>query len=96
MKSFAPPFDDTVQLETMDANEYFPDSDIAPIVTTERDPPENGPPLVADPRMSAKGAPMVGRKKAYVTIATLLLINLLNYMDRFTVAGKEHGEFIIL
>ena len=91
MKSAVPPFDDTVQLETMEPTEYFADSDTAPIVTTEREPPKSGPPLVivADhSTMSEAGAPVIGKRKAYVTIAILLLINLLNYMDRFTVAGS--------
>ena len=90
MKSAVPPFDDTVQLETMEATEYFAASDTAPIAIIEREPPENGPRLVivADhSTMSEAGAPVLGKKKAYVTIATLLLINLLNYMDRFTIAG---------
>ena len=90
MKSAVPPFDDTVQLETMEATEYFAASDTAPIAIIEREPPESRPRLVivADhSTMSEAEAPVIGKKKAYVTIATLLLINLLNYMDRFTIAG---------
>ena len=98
MSSLAPPFDDSVQLETMEAAEYFSDSDTAPIVwneneISERDLAENVPAstvIIADHRMDESGAPLKGKTKAYVTIATLLLINLLNYMDRFTVAGKYH------
>ena len=90
MSSSGPPFDDTVQLETMEQTEYT-DSDTAPIYPYEREmpPPDDVPHVtVTDPRMDERGAPLVGRKRAYVTVAILLLINLLNYMDRFTIAGK--------
>ena len=30
----------------------------------------------------------VSSRRAYLTVAVLFLINLLNYMDRFTIAGK--------
>lgn len=95
MWSADPPFDDTVQLEAMAAAEYFDDSDRAPIVNNEEDEAEEtqvqpiqNHVIVSDAVMSESGAPMQGRTKAYITVATLLLINLLNYMDRFTVAGK--------
>ncbi|XP_070204332.1 protein spinster homolog 1-like [Littorina saxatilis] len=94
MWSADPPFDDTVQLEAMAAAEYFDDSDRAPIVNNEEDEAEEtqvqpiqNHVIVSDAVMSESGAPMQGRTKAYITVATLLLINLLNYMDRFTVAG---------
>lgn len=93
MSRSAAPFDDTVQLDTMEGTGYFVDSDTAPIVSSEREHrPENGPPpdpavSFAEPRVDEHGAPLTGRKKAFITIGTLLFINLLNYMDRFTVAG---------
>ena len=84
------PLDDTVQLETMESADYYTDSDVAPIIENRSgNATENIPHVttVPDSRMDERGAPLTGRKKAYITIATLLLINLLNYMDRFTVAG---------
>ncbi|KAL8594513.1 hypothetical protein ACOMHN_024958 [Nucella lapillus] len=94
MSRSEPPFDDTVQLNTMEDTGYYVDSDTVPIVSSDREnPPENGPPpddatvSFAEPRVDERGAPLTGRKKAFITIATLLCINLLNYMDRFTVAG---------
>ncbi|KAK7488243.1 hypothetical protein BaRGS_00020550 [Batillaria attramentaria] len=88
MSSLEPPFDDTVQLEAMDAVDYFSDSDTAPIVPTDgKNVQDTAKSNSEDQRMDERGAPVHGRKAAYVTIATLLLINLLNYMDRFTIAG---------
>lgn len=83
------PFDDTVQLETMDTSEYN-DDDTSPIFRHEREipPPETGQEHVIVAGGETNHGPPTGRKQAYVTIATLLLINLLNYMDRFTIAGK--------
>lgn len=36
------------------------------------------------------GDQFMSYKKRYVTVAILFLVNLLNYMDRYTVAGKFH------
>lgn len=88
MSSTEPPFDDTVQLEAMEAADYFNDSDTTPIVSGDR----SGNAVASSggdvhSNVDEKGAPIHGRRAAYVTIATLLFINLLNYMDRFTIAG---------
>ena len=32
--------------------------------------------------------PRVSKRRAYITVVILFLINLLNYMDRLTVAGQ--------
>ena len=36
---------------------------------------------------SLSATPCVSRNRAYITVVVLFIINLLNYMDRFTVAG---------
>ena len=92
--SVEPPFDDTVQLEAMAEREYYDDADTAPIVNSGGGDSEvvvqtaTQKVDVSGVTMDENGAPLRGRKKAFITVATLLLINLLNYMDRFTVAGK--------
>lgn len=34
--------------------------------------------------------PRVSRRKAWFTVIVLCFVNLINYMDRFTIAGKNH------
>ena len=86
MSGFLPPFDDTVLLENMPVTE----SDTAPIVENE----ETGERILdgtpdTQTVQPDRATSSVNRKSAYITVFTLLIINLLNYMDRFTVAGKE-------
>ena len=79
------PIDDTVQLDEMAAeadddnfHNFPPGEDDVRIVGNERCPSEEERNLER-PRIA---------KKAILTIVVLTCINLLNYMDRFTVAGK--------
>ena len=81
-----PPFDDTVQLSDM----KFDVSDEAPIV-------ENGQGLVEDPpdvETVTANVNQISRKRGYAIVAILFFVNLLNYMDRFTVAGN-YAELLI-
>ena len=78
------PFDDTFHLDDMPVDV----SDTAPIVSTET---END--RLPDVRAVTETAVESGitldisRGRAYATVAILLTVNLLNYMDRYTVAG---------
>ena len=93
MSKLSPPFDDTVQLEEMPVD-YF-DSDTAPIVPpSENDDQEETETKVVPRHQIEDGTrnqvdKIIGNKAAAVTVFTLLFINLLNYMDRFTIAGKQ-------
>lgn len=79
------PFDDTVQLV-----EVMPSNDISDGVNTY----QNVPAPISAPTSNGgeteiqQPTVIISRKKAYITVGTLLLVNLLNYMDRFTIAGK--------
>ena len=79
------PFDDTFHLDDMPVDV----SDTAPIVSTEI---END--RLPDVRAVTETAVESGitldisRGRAYATVAILLTVNLLNYMDRYTVAGN--------
>lgn len=44
-------------------------------------------------RKGRSGSERVGAR-AYIVLAILLLANLINYMDRYTIAGKVHLPFI--
>lgn len=74
-----PPFDDTVQLSAM----KFDVSDEAPIV-------ENGQGFVEDPpdvETVTADVNHISKTRGYAIVAILFSVNLLNYMDRFTIAG---------
>lgn len=92
MNSLNSPFDDTVQLEEMYEEDYSV-SDTAPIIQSNKRGQEDENSVshpestVTEPKMDERGAPLKGKRAAYITVATLLFINLLNYMDRYTVAG---------
>lgn len=49
----------------------------------EHDPSDVGVSVVGDDRF-------MSYKRRYVTVAVLFLVNLLNYMDRYTVAGENY------
>ncbi|XP_060077272.1 protein spinster homolog 1-like isoform X2 [Ylistrum balloti] len=83
MRKFIPPFDDTVQLDDMPVD--F--SDTAPIVDddgNQRRPEIEVPDHVV---VASENNDSISRATAYASVAILLCINLLNYMDRYTVAG---------
>ncbi|XP_041348231.1 protein spinster homolog 1-like isoform X2 [Gigantopelta aegis] len=88
MSKLSPPFDDTVQLEEMPVD--FPDSDTAPIVPSS-DLQDNEVIDATVPKHQVEDGShvnsIISNKAAAVTVFTLLFINLLNYMDRFTIAG---------
>ena len=70
------PFDDTVQLSEVMPSHQQSDDD---------------PPLEETNEVTVRTATMettVSKCRAYGTVAILLFVNLLNYMDRFTIAGK--------
>ena len=72
-----PPFDDTVQLSDMKVDI----SDEAPIV-------ENGPGYGDEPEVqTVTGDNQISKARGYAIVAILFFVNLLNYMDRFTIAG---------
>ncbi|XP_012944814.1 protein spinster homolog 1 [Aplysia californica] len=72
------PFDDTVQLTQVMPSDEF--SDDAPLAQDDDSQGSRNPEV-------EPSVPVISKTKAYVTVLTLLFVNLLNYMDRFTVAG---------
>ncbi|XP_076453086.1 protein spinster homolog 1-like isoform X2 [Babylonia areolata] len=77
---------DTAAASTQNGKpEVSPDSNTS--TETAANAVKGDPAKAKESRVDENGAPLTGRKKAFITIATLLFINLLNYMDRFTVAG---------
>ena len=74
-----PPFDDSVQLSEMQVDV----SDDLPIVSDQGRTDMDDPPTM----MSTNGQ-QISKKKGYAIVGILFFINLLNYMDRFTIAGK--------
>ncbi|CAL1542899.1 unnamed protein product [Lymnaea stagnalis] len=82
MRDNPSPFDDTVQLSSI----IMPSSDDnAPIINNQHGIGINGDGTQTD--LTQHASPAVSKRTAYVTVGILLLVNLLNYMDRFTVAG---------
>ena len=72
-----PPFDDTVQLSDMKVDV----SDEDPII-------ENGPGFGEEPEVQTVTADsQISKRRGYAIVAILFFVNLLNYMDRFTIAG---------
>lgn len=86
--SLEPPFDDSVQLADMQVD----DTDDLPIVTA---PVQNGERNVTsvnaadmpEVQMMASNGDQISKRRGYAIVAILFFINLLNYMDRFTIAG---------
>ena len=79
MSSSITPFDDTVQLIEVMPSEFS--DDLEPIVQDgrgTREQPQNE---------SSDNAMVVSKRRAYWTLGILLFVNLLNYMDRYTVSG---------
>lgn len=93
------PIDDTVQLDEMadqaDASnfrDFQPDDDDVKILDIGLDDSEED--LRVDRPPEPPERPRVTRK-AILTVAVLACVNLLNYMDRFTVAGEwDNGHFL--
>lgn len=80
MSRILPPFDDTVQLDDMPVDI----SDTSPIVRNN----EGDGSHMGDPEVSVVTADdSISKGRAYFMVFVLLFINLLNYMDRFTIAG---------
>lgn len=79
MSRILPPFDDTVQLDDMPVDI----SDTSPIVRSN----DNTEPRVESPDVEVVDADGISKSRAYFMVFVLLFINLLNYMDRFTIAG---------
>ena len=75
-----PPFDDTVQLSNMKVD--F--SDEASIV-------DNGQGFVEEPpdiELATGEVNQISKRRGYAIVGILFFVNLLNYMDRFTIAGN--------
>lgn len=82
--SITPPFDDSVQLSDMQVDI----SDELPIVANgERDVTEVQTADVPKVAMIGDTEGQISKKRGYAIVAILFFINLLNYMDRFTIAG---------
>lgn len=79
MSRILPPFDDTVQLDDMPVDI----SDTSPIVRSN----DNTEPRVGSHDVEVVDADGISKSRAYFMVFVLLFINLLNYMDRFTIAG---------
>lgn len=79
------PLDDTFQLDAMPVDV----SDTAPIVNSPTDDDDGTPDMKNTPETTVVSGTTSGisKSRAYVCVGILLLINLLNYMDRFTIAG---------
>ncbi|KAL4223098.1 Protein spinster 3 [Mactra antiquata] len=80
--SLEPPFDDSVQLSDMQVDV----SDEGPIAVNGDTDGTRSPTDLPDVRMS-DNENQISKKRGYCIVAILFFINLLNYMDRFTVAG---------
>ena len=82
-----PPFDDSVQLAEM-----HDDSDDLPIVVNPVNGERNVTPIntadVPVVTMVTNTGDQISKKRGYAIVAILFFINLLNYMDRFTIAGN--------
>lgn len=81
--------DDTVQLDEVMSTHLTHDE--APIAQNEIDNSISEDSIEGihhNGSTNSQGILTSGRR-AYVTVGILLLVNLLNYMDRFTIAGKQ-------
>lgn len=78
LSNLTPPFDDSVQLSEMQIDV----SDEQPIVEAQSQPDMEEPAIM----MSTSGK-VISKRKGYAIVAILFFVNLLNYMDRFTIAG---------
>ena len=74
------PLDDTVQLADVMSSHQF--SDHVPV-----EPASEVVIRQTDGRMEGS-APAITKWQSRATVAILLAVNLLNYMDRFTIAGE--------
>ena len=81
-----PPFDDTIQLHNIEMIDNCLESDVSPILQSN------------DSNINCKTGNSIlshvnnrlhfgNGAKTFMTVSTLLLVNLLNYMDRYTIAG---------
>lgn len=84
--SQSPPFDDTVHLDDMPVD-FSESDDTAAIVPNES--PVAGRTTTSTTTENEEPETTFSQTTAHITVAILLLINLLNYMDRFTIAGKS-------
>ena len=88
-RELSPPFDDTVQLSSMEVTV----SDEDQLVERDLDVKQHTPGLTQDTDMpdvamrTESGEP-ISNGRGYAIVAILFSINLLNYMDRFTIAGE--------
>ncbi|OWF48230.1 Protein spinster-like 1 [Mizuhopecten yessoensis] len=92
MSKFIPPFDDTVQLDDMSVD--F--SDTAPIVDEDGNRRQSADSEVPNHVVvESRREDSISNATAYGSVSILLCINLLNYMDRYTVAGvlKDIQDF---
>lgn len=84
--SLTPPFDDSVQLSDMQVDI----SDELPIVANGERDVTVATTDVPEVTMVSNAESQISKKRGYAIVAILFFINLLNYMDRFTVAGIKH------
>lgn len=87
--SLTPPFDDSVQLSEMQVDI----SDDEPIVANGMSgdgPVRDGSDLPIVQTMAGEES-QISKKRGYAIVGILFIINLLNYMDRFTIAGVLHS-----
>lgn len=76
-----------VEGQTISAPELINDaSDTAPIV--DSDEGRSFESDVTNPTVQVLSSKAVNSRRAYVSVGILFAINLLNYMDRYTIAGK--------
>ncbi|KAJ8312868.1 hypothetical protein KUTeg_010241 [Tegillarca granosa] len=83
MSAYTPPFDDTVQLDDMPVD--F--SDTSPIVDPGEEDENKQGSSVQTVVVTAEDADDISKTRSIFTVLILLCINLLNYMDRYTIAG---------
>lgn len=85
--NITPPFDDSVQLSEMQVDV----SDDLPIVANGMDDDRDGPVKditdVPDVQTMPNQDNQISRERGFAIVVILFFINLLNYMDRFTIAG---------
>ncbi|RUS73015.1 hypothetical protein EGW08_019221 [Elysia chlorotica] len=85
MSNSGTPIDDTVQL--IEVMPYDFSDDLEPIVQDERRGTSLSRPTEPPDNENSNGFTGVSKKRAYLTLGILLFVNLLNYMDRYTVSG---------
>ncbi|GFO44363.1 hypothetical protein PoB_007086800 [Plakobranchus ocellatus] len=85
MSIYQTPFDDTVQLIEVMPSEFS--DDLEPIYRNGREETSPARPGESPGNQNSTSTMAISKTRAYLTLGILLFVNLLNYMDRYTVSG---------